>query len=53
MTKKDLLEAIEDMPMDSLIEIEMPNINFPWGETIATSAKEVKCGKFIITISSC
>jgi hypothetical protein len=48
-----LLEAIEDMPMDALIEIEMPNINLPWGKIIATSAKEVKCGKFIITISSC
>ena len=53
LTKKDLLEAIKDMPDNSIIEIEMPNIKLPWGETIATSAKEVRCGKFLITISSC
>ena len=54
LTKKDLLEAIKDMPEEAIIEIAMtktPVFGFmEMGETIATSPKSVVCKGMVITI---
>ena len=50
LTKKDLLEAIEDMPMDTPIEIEVME-DFDIGFTMIKTLKSVKRvkNKFILS----
>ena len=50
LTKKDLLEAIEDMPMDAPIEIEVME-DFDIGFTMIKTLKSVKRvkDKFILS----
>ena len=49
MTKKDLLEAIKDMPMDARINIEV----WDYGTVCTAIVSEVKYNEYTNTIELC